>query len=71
VFSPIHKIAYDDKFRKETSPEFGLQELARRAGYGVYLDGTIKLSHYIGARHRAWRDDGNGGYIKFVYEKGG
>lgn len=69
-FSPIHKIAYDDGFRKETSPEFGLQELARRAGYGTYIDGTVKLSHYVGARHRAWRDDGSGDYIKFEYERG-
>jgi len=68
-FSPIHKMAYDGGYRKETSPEFGMQELARRAGYVTYLDGTIKLSHYVGARHRAWRDDGSGGYIKFAYDK--
>jgi hypothetical protein len=66
-FFPIYRIGTDGVVRSETSPEFGYQLKARTLGYETWLDGTIELSHYVSARHRAWRSDNKGGYVDFRY----
>lgn len=65
-FFPIYKMNPDGMTRQETSPEYGYQQKARTLGYETWLDGTIKLSHYILPRHRAWRNTGSG-YVSFTY----
>ena len=68
-FFPIYKTGPEGSYLKETSPEYGYQIKARSLGYETWIDGTIKLSHGIDFKHRAWRSDGNGGYVNFSYEE--
>lgn len=66
-FWPIYKMGVDGVTRSEVSPEYGYQVKARTLGYETWLDGTIKLRHYILPRHRSWRSNGCGGYVAFRY----
>jgi hypothetical protein len=67
-FWPIFKLGPDYIEHKECSPEFGYQNRAYFLGYYTWLDGSIKLSHYLGYRHRPHRGDGKT-YVDFQYYK--
>ncbi len=66
-FYPIYKVGPEGRHLQETSPEYGYQLKARTLGYETWLDGSIRMRHYTGYRHRAWRASGDGGYVDFKY----
>jgi hypothetical protein len=67
-FWPIFRNGPDCQIHTECSPEFGYQNSAYFRGYYTWLDGTVKLSHFLGYRHRAHRGDGKS-YVPFQYLK--
>lgn len=42
---------------KEASEDFGYCLLARKYGYKIYVDGRVKLAHYIKPRRKDWTVD--------------
>lgn len=53
---------------EDTSEDFGYCIRARKAGYKVWIDGTLKMGHYIGnTGKKAWSVNEDGSYKPFVY----
>ena len=53
---------------EETSEDFGYCIKARKHGYKVYLDGTLKMGHMIrNTGNKAWTINKEGKYIDFKY----